>query len=85
MLKLFKKRKPTNQVKTLRETLGLTQKGLAAKVEAISLERVGKVTPLSWQTVRSIEEFCYIPTFGLAQLIAEALEEDLEVVFFKLT
>lgn len=84
MFNLFKKRKATNRVRVLREQNNLTQKQLADKVEQISLKRLGKITPLSWQTVRSIEEFRYQPSLGLAQLLAEALGEELEFVFYKI-
>ncbi len=84
MFGFLKKKKPTNQVKFLREKKGMTQKELARSVEEISKAKMGKMVPLSWQTVRSVEEYRYIPSLGLAQLLAEALGEDLETVFFKL-
>ncbi|MCA5014537.1 MULTISPECIES: helix-turn-helix transcriptional regulator [unclassified Enterococcus] len=84
MFQMFKKRKPTNDVKFLRDQKGISQEELARTVETISKKQFGKATPLSVQTVKAIEEYRYMPTFGLAQLIAEALDEDLETVFNKI-
>ncbi|GGD03137.1 helix-turn-helix transcriptional regulator [Enterococcus wangshanyuanii] len=84
MFRLFKKRKATNQVKFLRDAKGISQKELAQTVERISKERFGKATPLAEQTVKAIEEYRYMPTFGLAKLISDALGEELESVFHKI-